>query len=59
MIFQDPMSSLNPVMPIGKQIAEVIRLHQKSPKRSAKESRRAFETNWHSVSRTASKRVSA
>ena len=28
MIFQDPMSSLNPTMIIGKQIAESIRLHQ-------------------------------
>ena len=27
MIFQDPMTSLNPVHPIGKQIAEVIKLH--------------------------------
>lgn len=29
MIFQDPMTSLNPVIPIGEQIAEVVRLHQK------------------------------
>ena len=28
MIFQEPMTSLNPVFRIGEQIAEVIRLHQ-------------------------------
>lgn len=29
MIFQDPMTSLNPVVPVGNQIAEVILLHEK------------------------------
>jgi oligopeptide/dipeptide ABC transporter ATP-binding protein len=28
MIFQDPLSSLNPLHPIGKQIAEPIQIHQ-------------------------------
>jgi oligopeptide/dipeptide ABC transporter ATP-binding protein len=28
MVFQDPMNSLNPTLPVGEQIAESIRLHQ-------------------------------
>ena len=28
MVFQEPMTALNPVMPIGRQIAEVLVLHQ-------------------------------
>jgi oligopeptide/dipeptide ABC transporter ATP-binding protein len=31
MILQDPMTSLNPVFPIGDQIAEAVRLHQQLP----------------------------
>jgi len=31
MILQDPMTSLNPVYPIGNQIAESVRLHQDLP----------------------------
>ena len=27
MVFQDPMSSLNPLIPVGKQLAEMIRVH--------------------------------
>ena len=35
MIFQEPMTSLNPVFTIGDQIAETIRLHQKLNKKQA------------------------
>lgn len=35
MIFQDPMTALNPVLQIGDQIAEVIQLHSKSSKTEA------------------------
>lgn len=33
MIFQEPMTSLNPVFTIGEQLIEAIRLHKKMPKR--------------------------
>ncbi|GAI37989.1 unnamed protein product, partial [marine sediment metagenome] len=37
MIFQEPMTSLNPVYTIGEQISEAIRLHQELNKKEAKE----------------------
>ena len=37
MVFQEPMTSLNPVFTIGDQIAEAIRLHQGLAKREARQ----------------------
>lgn len=37
MVFQEPMSSLNPVMKIGRQLAEVILTHQQADKQTAKQ----------------------
>jgi peptide/nickel transport system ATP-binding protein len=35
MIFQEPMSSLNPVYTIGSQICEILHVHQKMPRKAA------------------------
>ncbi len=37
MIFQEPMTSLNPVFTIGSQIGEAIRLHQRLPRAAVRE----------------------
>lgn len=41
MVFQDPMTTLNPTVPIGKQITEAIRKHEKVSRETAK--KRALE----------------
>ena len=37
MIFQEPMTSLNPVYTVGQQIVEAVMLHQQATKREARE----------------------
>jgi len=41
MVYQDPLSSLNPLMQVGRQIAEVLRVHEKVSRAVAH--RRAIE----------------
>lgn len=37
MVFQDALTSLNPVVPVGKQIAEMYRIHRRCDRREAQD----------------------
>ncbi|HET6308735.1 MAG TPA: ATP-binding cassette domain-containing protein, partial [Rhodopila sp.] len=37
MVFQEPMTSLNPLMKIGEQVAEAVRLHRRVPPAAARD----------------------
>lgn len=41
-IFQDPLTSLNPVLPIGRQLVQVLRNHTDLSRRAAKSARLSY-----------------
>ncbi len=47
MIFQEPMTALNPVMPIGRQIAEAVETHQ--PTLTGRQVKQAVLAGLHAV----------
>ena len=60
MIFQEPMTSLNPVLTIGRQIGETLRLHEGLDKSAAAEARgRDADAGRHRRAAAAGEGVSA
>jgi peptide/nickel transport system ATP-binding protein len=60
MVFQDPMTSLNPVVTIGRQLTEHVRYHLDMGKKEARRSRRrAAQVGPHPRGREAVRRVPA
>ena len=60
MIFQEPMTSLNPVFTIGDQIAEVVERHRKVSKAEARKVALDMLTRVaHPVAGKAARRISA
>ena len=57
MIFQEPMTSLNPVLTIGSQIAEVLLLHEQHQPAAGVERRRSTCCGWRAFpSRSSARR---
>ena len=59
MIFQEPMTSLNPVFTIGSQIGEAVRLHQQTSRRDARAHDRGAQAGRDRRSGTPHRRLSA
>ena len=53
MVFQEPMTSLNPVQPIGRQVSEALRLHR-GLGRAARAGRKRWRCSTASASRSPS-----
>ncbi|MBY6060742.1 ABC transporter ATP-binding protein [Microbacterium esteraromaticum] len=47
MVFQEPRTALNPIRTVGRQIAEAIRIHERVPRRRARERAIAEATRVH------------
>ena len=58
MIFQDPMTSLNPVLTVERQLTEVLETHRKLKRRGARRARSSCSSWSASRARSAGSRTS-